>query len=362
MSRPGVTYHDVASAAQQLSAQGKNPTIESIRALTGTGSSSTIAQHLRAWKIKQDNTRLICLKENLPEEIVLTMKGLWERVINQGEEKLTLIKQDFEQSIAAFKEQNKKLEEDNIRWQQQYREIKQEKDGLTNDKTVLEQIVRQLENEKIALTVTQDNISKQLQEKQDHINELQRLNRQVQSNLEHYREASREQRILDQQRYEQTQIQLEQTVQQLKQELTTLKQQKNSLQHEFEQMRYAKTTLQDQHDQLTTQNETIKNRLDQAQKEVIQHAHAEQHWQNQYQKIQETTNEQSADLVNLQTQMAILTQKLADAQDELKKVSEQNKFLTSERWVLGQENAQLLGQLKQFEKFGLYQLKAEHPK
>ncbi|MFZ2316109.1 MAG: DNA-binding protein [Gammaproteobacteria bacterium] len=350
MSRPGVTYNDIANAAQQLSAQGKNPTIESIRSLTGTGSSTTIAQHLKAWKVRQDQTKLLCLKENLPEEIVLTMKGLWGRVISQGEEKLMAITQDFEQTTSAFKEQNTKLEEENVRWQQQHHEIKQEKDRVAHDKSALEQVIRQLENEKIALTVTQENSFKQLQEKQDRINEIHRLNQQVQANLEHYREASREQRMLDQQRHEQAQVQLEQTVQQLKQELTAVKQERNSLQHELEKTRQASKALQNQNDLLTSQNETIKSRWDLAQKEVIQHSHAEQHWRNQCQKTQEKLDEQNASLISLQTQMAVLSQKLSDAQGTLKEVSEQNKFLAHEKWILGQENAQLIGQLTQLEK------------
>src|SRR5205823_2111634 len=97
---------------------------------------------------------------------------------------------------------------------------------------------RKHEHEKIALTVESDNMAKQLQEKQGRIDELHRLNKQVQENLEHYYEASREQRMLDQQRHEQTQTQLAQTINQLQQELTVLNQQKNSLQHEFEQIRY----------------------------------------------------------------------------------------------------------------------------
>jgi len=76
-------------------------------------------------------------------------------------------------------------------------------------------------------------------------------------------------------------------------------------------------------------------------------------------KIQEKLDEQNTTLVNLQSQLAVLNQKLSDAQSELKDVSEQNKFLTNERWVLGQENAQLVGQLKQFEKLELYQVRTE---
>lgn len=359
MSRPGITYDDVANAAQQLAAQGKNPTIETIRFLTGTGSSSTIAQHLRAWKNRQAQASAFSSAGKVPEELMMTVKGIWEQLLIEADEKVAKIKQELDQTIIALEEQNKKLKEDNTRWQQQFHQMKQEKEGLASDKTALEQMIRKFENEKTALIVENDGKKKQLQDNQERVDELHRLNKQVQSNLEHYHEASREQRMLDQQRHEQAQTQLAQTINQLKQDLTSSNQQRNSLQQELEQLRYGKTFLQDQHDQLTVLHEAIKPRLDQAEKEILQHATGEQHWQNQYQKTQEKLNEQHTLIINLQSQLAVLKQKYSDIQSELNEVSEQNKFLTNERWVLGQENAQLLGQLKQFEKFGLYQLRAE---
>ncbi len=49
MARPGITSFDVSKAAQQITGQGKAPTIEFIRILLGTGSNSTIGFHLRTW-------------------------------------------------------------------------------------------------------------------------------------------------------------------------------------------------------------------------------------------------------------------------------------------------------------------------
>lgn len=351
MARPGITFDDVANAAQQLTVQGINPTIETVRASTGTGSSSTIAHHLKEWKARQAQAKSFCSLDKVPEELMITVKGIWERVLNGADEKVTEIKQELDQTITTLKEQNKTLEVNNARWQQQFHQMKQEKDGLDSDKAALEQIIRKLENEKTALIVENDEKKKQLQDKQERIEELHRLNKQVQLNLEHYHEASREQRMLDQQRYEQIQAQLTQNMNQLKQELALLNQQRNSLQQELEQLRYSKTFLQDQHNQLALQHEAIQSRVDQAEKEILQHVTGEQHWQNQYQKTLEKLEEQNKTLINLQSQIAVLNQKLSDTQNELKDVNEQNNFLTKERWVLGQENAQLIGQLKQFEKF-----------
>lgn len=349
MARPGITYNDVANAAQQLAAQGKIPTIELIRLLTGTGSNTTIAQHLKTWKHRQTQAPAFN-SEGLPQEITSGVQGLWDEMLRQSDQKIIEIKQELEQTIEALQDQNKKWEEKNRDLQQQYHQMKQEKEKLASDNDVFQQIVRKFENEKIALMAENQNMNNQLHEKQMHLDELRRLNQQVQANLEHYHEASREQRMRDQQRHEQTEIQLAQTINQLQQELSVLNQKRNGLQREIELIQYTKTSLQDQHDQLSLQYEAIKSQLEQTQHELIQRTQAEHYWQNQYQKCDDKLNKQNVELISLQSQHAVQAQKLSDTQDELKEVTAQIKFLTNERWVLGQENAQLMGQLKQFEK------------
>lgn len=350
MPRLGITYQDVANAAQELIAQNLNPTIEGIRKITNTGSNGTIAAHLRRWKATQEEAHKIATKENLPEEFISLMKGLWERLLNQAEEKVTVIQQDFEQITIGLEEQVKKLQDDNTQWQQQYHQMKQERDGLAYDKSRLEQTIRQLEDNTIALTATQEKITQQLQEKQIRIEELHRLNQQTQSNLEHYHEASREQRTIDQQRHEQIQTQLEQTIQKLQQELTILTQQKNTLHQEFQHLSYVKETLQKQCDHHAAQYETTQLRLIKTEKELAQQSHAHQHWQLEYQKVQTKLEEQGSNLIELHTKYAVLTEKLLVAENKLKELTETNEHLTHEKWLLGQEKAQLIGQLKQFEK------------
>lgn len=50
MARPGITYEQVAAAADALKAQGQNATIDAVRAHLGTGSKSTIHRYLRQWE------------------------------------------------------------------------------------------------------------------------------------------------------------------------------------------------------------------------------------------------------------------------------------------------------------------------
>ncbi len=102
MARPGVTYLDVANAAQQLIAAGRAPTIESVRIALGTGSNSTLGNHLRTWKSKQDQTQQTATKENIPEELIAALKGVWERVMDQSEAKIQTIHQDTQQELMTL--------------------------------------------------------------------------------------------------------------------------------------------------------------------------------------------------------------------------------------------------------------------
>ena len=110
MGRPGITYHDVANAAQQVTTADNNPTIESVRAILKTGSSSTIAQHLRDWKAKQSDTFALASKEKIPEELVAALKGLWQKLVTESEEQVEIIKQQHEDITKQHKGEIEKLQ------------------------------------------------------------------------------------------------------------------------------------------------------------------------------------------------------------------------------------------------------------
>ena len=50
MARPGISYQEVAAAADSIVAAGENPTIQRVRDALGTGSPNTIHKHLTAWR------------------------------------------------------------------------------------------------------------------------------------------------------------------------------------------------------------------------------------------------------------------------------------------------------------------------
>jgi chromosome segregation ATPase len=321
MGRPGITYYDVANAAQQVAGRGNNPTIEAIRIVLKSGSSSTIAQHLRTWKAKQTSTQQIAVKENLPEEFVAVMKGLWEKLVAQADEQIQHIQQASEQAITLLKQELGTLKQENQQSQQQYQLLEQQKTVLQQEKQTLDHQWVQGQTENIKLQTQCEGLLQQLQEKQARLDELHQLHQQVQANLEHYRQAALEQRRLDQQRTEQQHRQLEHTLAHLQQELKGQQQQNNGLQQQAEQSRLQQENLQTALTQLNTEYETLK---------ISEAKHAK-------------------DSIELQKQQASLVQKISFTEATLKELRTQNKQLTTEKWEIGQEKAVLAGQLKQLE-------------
>lgn len=352
MARAGISYFDVTKAAERIVGNGRAPTIELIRNILGTGSNSTIGTHLRAWRVQQDPTQQLAMQANLPEELVALMKGLWERVTLEAQSQIDTIKGDAQNELTQLKAKIQHLQQENARWQQQNQHDIQEKDGLCQKSTTLEQIISNYKSEIAALQPKLDGLTQQLQERQSRIEELNLQNRQLQANLEHYREASVEQRQRDEQRFEHQQRELEQIIQQLKVELTKHSQEKISLRQANEQLCFEKTSLQAEVAKFTASNERLLTKLSETSAALAQQTSTQQHWQTQYAILSPQRDEQHKKNIELEVNQAVLLEKIATISEELKAVKAKNKVIAQEKltlgqenWVLAQEKTKLLQQL-----------------
>lgn len=68
MSRPGVTYEEVAAVAERMTANGERPSINTIRDHLGTGSPNTIHRHLRTWQTSRPAQ--VVSKIELPQTVL----------------------------------------------------------------------------------------------------------------------------------------------------------------------------------------------------------------------------------------------------------------------------------------------------
>ncbi len=182
MSRQGITYEKVAMAAQQLSDQGKNPTVEQVRLLLGTGSNTTLSHHLRNWKqgIVSLNPEI---KENVPFALTSALKGLWEQLTYDAQDKIAKLEETYKIEISELQQELHKYKTNNHRWQQIYSQLLQEKTKLSQEKLSIEEIITILQKEVIVKTTKLDVQQQQLTEKQERVDDLYRLHKLAQDNL-----------------------------------------------------------------------------------------------------------------------------------------------------------------------------------
>jgi len=131
MGRIGITYFDVTKAIATLQGQQKNPTVDNIRGILGTGSKSTIARHLREWKSSQGLESRD--PATLPSELQALINGLWERL----QETALAQTQDYQQTADA------KV----VQIEQQLHQAKQSERDLSSKIHTLEEQVHQLSDD-----------------------------------------------------------------------------------------------------------------------------------------------------------------------------------------------------------------------
>ncbi len=91
MARIGINYTDVKTAAYKLLSQGHSPSVQKIREVLGTGSNTTIAEHLRVWREEYAKKEVHHLPANMPHELVSAIEILWQTAMEQAEKQLTAV-------------------------------------------------------------------------------------------------------------------------------------------------------------------------------------------------------------------------------------------------------------------------------
>ena len=81
MGRNGVTYKEIAQAAERLQRQGINPTVIRVIEITG-GSAGTVGKHLKRWRGIQTG-EIDCTQ--LPPDLMKKVAELYQEVRKTGE-------------------------------------------------------------------------------------------------------------------------------------------------------------------------------------------------------------------------------------------------------------------------------------
>ena len=119
MGRIGITYEQVAQAAETILMEGQNPTIHRVRASLGdTGSITTINKYLNQWKSEKlvSNSIQQTTKAMPTNPVTQAADQLWQQLINKAhdtaQEEIDAVKEDYQLQIEGLNAEKKQLKTD----------------------------------------------------------------------------------------------------------------------------------------------------------------------------------------------------------------------------------------------------------
>jgi chromosome segregation ATPase len=210
MARAGILYSHVAQAAAGLAAEGRNPTVDSVReALGDTGSKSTIAPLLKRWKTEHQDT-VAAAESGLPASLLQAVKGLHQHM--QAE-----FMQQREQAARQHAEELRGAAEREEQLRTELQSALKTNAALTEELAQARQALAQMQAAQHAQSLTlasaqaeNTGLQRRLEDRATEIATIDHQLTQTRAQFEHYQEATAAQRAQERQSYEQRIGRLEQ--------------------------------------------------------------------------------------------------------------------------------------------------------
>ncbi len=342
MGRAGVTYTEVDEAARYLQGQGRAPTIDALRERLGTGSRTTLAEHLKRWKVLQADSH-----GDLPQALFNLVTGLWDSLRAQAEKQVEENQAIAHQELLIFKTQLQAALQAETGFKRDLHALQEILDAVRREKLDLETQIQILERSQDKLTTLYQVNSKQLEEAKQENQRLHQLAGQIQNNLEHYQNSIQEQQIEQNLAREKQQIATTQELMQLK---TALEQSK--LQYEQSEKMLATHQLQSQqlqteHSQLMSRYEQLLAKNEERERAFLQLQANDGSSKKHYSKIEQELLAERQLNQTFQQRIAVQADQLERTQIALHQAKDKIETLRQEKIFLIQEKAQLEGAFKQ---------------
>jgi hypothetical protein len=139
MSRIGITYEEVATAAETILATRKNPTIERIRTeLGGTGSNTTISKYLQDWRSKQLLSTQGSLPATTPPDTVhAAVNHVWEQIHEESAIEIKKVQDQARIDIQLAQHEREQALSDRKQIIKEYAELEQQFNQVISSKELL---------------------------------------------------------------------------------------------------------------------------------------------------------------------------------------------------------------------------------
>jgi chromosome segregation ATPase len=347
MGRIGITYHDVAKAITSLQTLQKNPTVDNIREMMGTGSKSTIARFLREWKAKHglhnDDGA------TLPSDLLSVVNGLWNVMQEKADNQTAEYQKETAEKTAQLQTQVNQIKQHESDLQQKIHALEEQLHKKTEKCDALKAAFIAVNQEKIQMVERASNLESRHQESQMENIRLHQLLKHVQENLEHYQAATQQLRQEQSLSIEKQRSEFDQQLSQLRSQLELISTEKSNYQVQC-------TQLNKNNESLENENKTLVLQYQEIQQQSSLLKITSDKLQKDYDQLLETYQQQSINLdskhhavIELQIKLKFSDERTASLESDLSNANNKVHNLRHEHQFTSQEKANLEGQLKQLQ-------------
>lgn len=347
MARAGVTYHDVAKAAEAIKNRGEEPTVDRVRQHLGTGSKSTIAPLLKRWRSEHEEHADV---SGLPSELVEGLKALQERVQQMADHKIAEAQQAFQNTSDGLRKELVNARNAITQFTARQEELERQIAHLTKEKETLSQSLDDSRVSAAKAELQRSTAESRVAELKAEVGELRQENRDIRAHFEHYQQRTAEDRQQEREQFRAANQQLENHLQVVTSQLTQRDAQITELNKNNGQ-------LQEKLEELNTNNQVLKLELaqqSQAARDLNRELDITRSQNQELRHEKDVLHEKLADLESRASaankELALLTLTLEKSEAERKGAQARMIALIDENKILLQEKATLEGQLKQIQR------------
>ena len=346
MARAGVTYHDIAKAAEAIKTQGQEPTVDRVREHLGTGSKSTIAPLLKRWR--SDNGEAADVS-GLPNDLVEVVKSLHERVQQMADHRIEQARQKFETLKEELRKELTHANNTIAQLTARQQDLENQIARITKEKS---QQDKSLEDARVSLAKAESQRDEALTRANDlkeSVSELKQENRDIRDHFEHYQQRTAEDRQQEREQFRSGNQGLKDQIQDLQHRLTHAESRASELfdanvklQRHADELKQANAALNSDLKGKIEDIQNLKHKLE----EIVTRCREYQHRNDQLAENMAVLTTQKADV---DKQVAVLSQALETTKTELKTAQDKVAFLIDENKAIFQEKAVIQGQFKQLQ-------------
>lgn len=346
MARAGITYHDVAKAAEAIKIQSQEPTVDRVREHLGTGSKSTIAPLLKRWRSENGEVADV---SGLPNDLVEVVKALHERVQQMADQRIAQSRDEFKVTNDQLRQELTGVRNNIVQLTARQQDLDAQLLRVTDEKALQGKSLEEAHIKLAKAEAQRDEAIARTAEWKGIATELKRENKDIRDHFEHYQQRTAEDRQQEREQFHLASYGLKDQIQDLQHRLTQAESRASELvdankrlqrhTHELEQANaIQKSTLARQ----VADIQKLEHQLNEASEKSREQQHKSEQVAD---KIAALTSQKA----DVDKQVAVLSQALEATKTDL--IASQNKVevLSDENKLVLQEKAVIQGQFKQLQ-------------